>query len=113
MALGGPIWTGVLVHVFLLALAIEGWIGRIPRAFVAVPIVAYGGYYALYIYQTIDIARTSAELRKSNAAKVLNTTQISIRLSRRQRRRLLAAMRSPLPMKPTPISSRSNIYHSD
>jgi hypothetical protein len=66
MMFGGPIWTGLLVHVFLLALAIEGWVRRIPRAFIAIPLIAYSGYYALYAYETINIARTSAELRKSN-----------------------------------------------
>ena len=72
MMLGGPIWTGFLVHVFLLALAIEGWVRRIPRAFVAIPLIAYGSYYALYIYQTIDMATVSAGLRKSNSGKVLD-----------------------------------------
>ncbi|WP_029581851.1 hypothetical protein [Bradyrhizobium sp. URHD0069] len=71
MMFGGPIWTGLLVHVFLLALAIEGWVRRIPRAFIAIPLITYSGYYALYAYETINIARTSAELRKSNSGKVL------------------------------------------
>jgi hypothetical protein len=72
MMLGGPIWTGILVHVFLLSLAIEGWVGRIPRALVAIPLIAYGSYYALYIYQTIDMAVVSAGLRKSNSGKIVD-----------------------------------------
>jgi hypothetical protein len=72
MMLGGPIWTGLMVHVLLLALAIEGWVRRIPRAFIAIPLIAYGSYYALYIYQTIDMATVSAGLRKSNSGKILD-----------------------------------------
>lgn len=72
MMLGGPIWTGFMVHVLLLALAIEGWVRRIPRAFIAIPLIAYSSYYALYIYQTIDMATVSAGLRKSNSGKVLD-----------------------------------------
>jgi hypothetical protein len=72
MIFGGPFWTGLLVHVFLLALAVESWTRRIPRAFIAIPLIAYGSYFGLYAHQTIDIARTSAELRKANSGKVLD-----------------------------------------
>jgi hypothetical protein len=72
MILGGPFLAGLLVHVFLIALAIESLARRIPRAFIAIPLIAYGSYYVLYAYQAIDIARASAELRKSNSGKVLD-----------------------------------------
>ncbi|MDB5501766.1 MAG: hypothetical protein JWR89_1668 [Tardiphaga sp.] len=72
MIFGGPVWTGMLVHIFLLALAIEGGLRRIPRAFIAIPLIAYGSYYVLYAYQTIDMAHVSAALRMSNSAKVID-----------------------------------------
>ena len=72
MIFGGPFWAGLLVHVFLLALAIESWTRRIPRAFIAIPLIAYGSYYGFYACQTIDIVRAAAELRKANSGKVLD-----------------------------------------
>ncbi|MBR1215539.1 hypothetical protein [Bradyrhizobium sp. JYMT SZCCT0180] len=69
---GGPYLAGLLLHVFLVALAVESWLRRIPRALIAIPLVAYGSYFGLYVYQTIDIARVSAELRKANSGKVLD-----------------------------------------
>jgi hypothetical protein len=72
MILGGPFWAGLLVHVVLIALVVESLARRIPRAFIAIPIVAYGSYYGLYAYQTIDIARISSDLRRSNSGKVLD-----------------------------------------
>ncbi|MES2166168.1 MAG: hypothetical protein V4458_03885 [Pseudomonadota bacterium] len=72
MVIGMPFLLGFLVNVFLLALAIEGFVGRIPRVFIAVPFIAYGTYYSLYILQGIDIARTSAALRSSNSGKILD-----------------------------------------
>lgn len=72
MILGGSFWAGLLVHVFLVALAIESWVRRIPRALIAIPLLAYGSYYGYYVYQAIDIARASAEIRKSNSGKVLD-----------------------------------------
>lgn len=70
--LGGPYWVGVLVHIFLLALAVESSLRRIPRAFIAIPLIAYGSYYARYANQTMEIDLAVAELRKSNSGKVLD-----------------------------------------
>ena len=69
MVIGMPFLLGFLVNVFLLALAIEGFVGRIPRVFIAVPFIAYGTYYSLYILQGIDIARTSGAANISYISK--------------------------------------------
>ena len=72
MILGGPFLVGLLLHIFLVALAVESLTRRKPRALIAIPLVAYGSYYGLYAYQTIEIDRASAELRKANSGKVLD-----------------------------------------
>ena len=72
MFFGGAMLAGLLVHVFLISLLIEGYLRRVPRVLMILPIVAYGGYYALYAKQTLDIARKAAELRASNPKQVLD-----------------------------------------
>lgn len=72
MVLGGAFWTGLLVHFFLLALAIEAFLRRVPRELLLVPVLAYGGYYAMYAFETFRIAQTTAELRSANSGKVFD-----------------------------------------
>jgi hypothetical protein len=72
MILGGMVIAGALVHLFLISLFLEALVGRVPRVLVIVPIAAYGGYYAGYVYQGHDIARTSAALQASSPGKVLD-----------------------------------------
>jgi hypothetical protein len=70
MFLGGPLLAGLLVHVFFASLLVEALTGRIPRAFVIVPIVAYGGYYAAYFWEGLQIERIAEQLRTTNPGKV-------------------------------------------
>jgi hypothetical protein len=72
MIFGGALLVGLLVHVFLIGLFVEASMGRVPRALIAIPIIAYAGYYALYTYQTIDIRQKSAQLRKENSGKIFD-----------------------------------------
>jgi len=72
MMLGAPFLTGLLLNIFLVAVAIEALTKRIPRGFLAIPLIACGAYYGLYIYQAIDIARVAAALRSSNSGKVID-----------------------------------------
>lgn len=66
MMFGAALLAGLLVHVFLGALAIEALIGRIPRIFVAIPILAYGAYYGMYMFESQQIAAETAKLRNEN-----------------------------------------------
>jgi hypothetical protein len=72
MIFGGAALAGLLVHAFLIGLFAEAFIGRVPRALVAIPLIAYGSYYALYAYQTVAIWQKSAELRRENSGKIFD-----------------------------------------
>jgi hypothetical protein len=72
MMLGGALLTGLLIQVFLISLLAEACLGRIPRVLAALPVLAYAGYYALYIHQTIQIGQESARLQRENSAKVFD-----------------------------------------
>jgi hypothetical protein len=72
MIFGGALLAGLLVHVFLIGLFVEALMGRVPRILAAIPIVAYGGYYALYAQQTVDIRQKSAQLREENSGKIFD-----------------------------------------
>jgi hypothetical protein len=66
MFVGAPLIAGFLVHVFLGSVALESLTGRLPRFCLVLPVLAYGGYYAAYLYQGYLIAAKEAELSASN-----------------------------------------------
>jgi hypothetical protein len=70
MFLGGSLFAGLLVHLLLASLFVEALIGRIPRAFVVIPIIAYGTYYAAYFREGWQVAQVSQQLRTANPGKV-------------------------------------------
>jgi len=72
MILGGLTLAGLLTQVFLISLLVEAFLGRVPRALAAIPIIAYGGYYALYAYQAIDIQLKTAQLQQRNPGKIFD-----------------------------------------
>src|ERR1700685_3425770 len=72
MISGGALLTGLLVQVFLIGLLVEAFIGRVPRLLAVIPVIAYGGYYALYAQQTIEIREKSAQLRQENSGKIFD-----------------------------------------
>jgi hypothetical protein len=67
MILGGALLAGFLVHVFLVALAIEALFGRIPRLFGAIPILAYGAYYGMCALEAHQIAALATKMNQENA----------------------------------------------
>jgi hypothetical protein len=71
MMFGAPLWCGLLVHVFLIGLAVEVTLGRVPRFLLVVPLAAYGVYYAMYLKQSLDISSKSHELQASNPSRVM------------------------------------------
>ena len=70
MVFGVPLLAGLLVHIALIAFAAEALTGRGPREFILIPILAYGGYYAVYAYEGYTIASKAAELRAANPGQV-------------------------------------------
>jgi hypothetical protein len=72
MMLGAAFLVGLLLHVFLIGLFIEAWQGRVPRVLMAIPVMAYAGYYTLYAHQTIEIWQKSAQLQQENSGKVFS-----------------------------------------
>jgi len=65
-----PWIAGLLVHVVLIALAVESLTGVRPREFILIPILAYGGYYAMYAFEGYIVTRKSAELRATNPGQI-------------------------------------------
>jgi hypothetical protein len=68
--LGGSLFAGLLVHLLLASLFVEALLGRIPRAFLLIPIIAYGAYYAAYFREGWQVAQVSEKLRTNNPGKV-------------------------------------------
>ncbi len=102
MFFGGALFAGAMVHVFLISLLIEGYLRRVPRVLMILPVVAYGGYYALYVKQTIDIARRAAELRASNPKQVLEFDPKTQRLVTANAQTLIQAYAIPVAYQPEP-----------
>jgi hypothetical protein len=63
--------AGLLAHALMLSLVIEAMIKRIGKAWLLIPVGAYGGYYAILGYQVVSVDRKLAELRFSNPGQVM------------------------------------------
>jgi hypothetical protein len=72
MIFGAALITGLLVHVFLASLFVEALMRRVPPVLVLVPIVAYGGYYVIYLDGAHRIWVMNAELQAVNPGKILD-----------------------------------------
>jgi hypothetical protein len=70
MFLGGSLFAGLLVHLLLASLLVEALMGRIPRALILVPIIAYGAYYAAYFREGWQVAQVSQKLKTTNPGKI-------------------------------------------
>jgi hypothetical protein len=70
MVLGGSLFAGFLVHLFFTSLLVEALIGRIPRALIVIPIIVYGGYYAAYFREGLQVEQLSQKLRTTNPGKI-------------------------------------------
>jgi hypothetical protein len=70
MMFGAAYFAGLLVHLLLASLFLEAAIGRIPRAFVVIPILAYGAYYVAYFQEgwRLQVAERAAQTDKPEVA---------------------------------------------
>ena len=96
--------VGILANAGLISLLVEAIIGRVPRVLLVFPLIAYGGYYAVYIKQTIDIARKQDELRAANPGKVLDFDANSQSLLTADARSLVQRYAIPVAYDPDEIS---------
>ena len=65
MFLGAPLLAGLLVHLLLASLFLELIFGRIPMAFAAIPVLAYGAYYADYLHEGWQIHKEAGVVRSA------------------------------------------------
>jgi hypothetical protein len=70
MLAGGSLFAGFIVHLFFASMFVEALTGRVPRAFILVPIIAYGGYYAAYFREGLQVEQLSQKLRATNPGKI-------------------------------------------
>jgi hypothetical protein len=70
MLVAGAFIAGLLVHLFLASVFVEAATGRIPRALILAPIIAYAGYYVAYFREGAQIEQMSKTLRTSNPGKL-------------------------------------------
>lgn len=59
------------IHLFLVMLIIDAYNGKIPRAFIALPIIAYTGYFGFYIKDSMRIFFRERELQSINPVSVI------------------------------------------
>jgi hypothetical protein len=70
MFLGGPLIAGILLNLFFATMFVEAATGRIPRAFILVPIIVYGGYYVAYFREGMQVEQLSQKLQTNNPGKL-------------------------------------------
>lgn len=71
MFLGAIIWIGLVVHLAMAHLAISALFGAIPRTWLAVPIVFYGGGFALHLLSVRLVSNEVAAIESANAASAI------------------------------------------
>jgi hypothetical protein len=72
MMFGAAYLAGLLAQAFLVSLFVEAAVGRIPRAFAVIPIVAYGAYYVAYFQE-------SWQLQVAQRASQTETPEVALR----------------------------------
>jgi hypothetical protein len=102
MFAGAAFLTGLLVHVFLIALFVEAIARRVPRFLMIIPVATYGAYYAALGQQAFDIASKSAELRASNPDQVMQFDPDTQSLVTKDAKALVTGYAIPVAYEPNP-----------
>ena len=71
MLVGGPFWPTALMHLILIMLLLDAYNGKLPKAFIAIPIIAYAGYFGMYIKDSIRISLHERALQSKNPVSVI------------------------------------------
>jgi hypothetical protein len=66
-----PFWMTAFIHLYLVMLIVDAHNGKIPRALIALPIIAYAGYFGVYIKDSIRIFFHERELQSTNPVSVI------------------------------------------
>ncbi|MGO9432470.1 hypothetical protein [Rhodoblastus sp.] len=69
MFLAGPIWIGLLLHFLMLVLVIQAAFREISRVWLIVPMLYYGGGYALHLHALRLAEAEAAKIARANAAQ--------------------------------------------
>jgi hypothetical protein len=64
-------WSKSLINILLIMSIVDALNGNIPKAFFALPIIAYGCYYGVYIKDSIRISLHESELQSTNPVSVM------------------------------------------
>lgn len=66
-----PFWMTAFIHLFLVMLIFDAHNGKLPRAIIALPIIAYASYFGVYIKDSIRIFLHERELQSTNPVSVI------------------------------------------
>lgn len=72
MFMGAGFVNALLIYLFLVALFVEGVIGRLPRIVAIIPVVAVGAWYWAYQEQHRLLAEETPKLKSINVGKVMD-----------------------------------------
>ncbi len=70
-AMAGPYVWGLIPHIITVGVIIDICTKKLPRIFWVMPVVLYGGYYAVFISQGIIISNTQRSLQESNPVQII------------------------------------------
>lgn len=65
---GGPLWSILTVNLAMILMAREAWTKRISPAFLLVPILYFGGYYAIFTIECWNARKIRQEVIANNAS---------------------------------------------
>jgi hypothetical protein len=75
LVLLAPLWSGLLVHIAMAQFVFFAALGRISRAWLALPIGFYAGGFALHLYSVHAAEAAAAAVNARNAAVQLAAVQ--------------------------------------
>jgi|TARA_A100001391_G_scaffold135519_1_gene94246 hypothetical protein len=65
--LGAFVLSAALINILALSIGLEALLGRIPRWLIALPVLYFGGYYAVLITERWEFQATEQRLQSENA----------------------------------------------
>jgi hypothetical protein len=69
MIIGASFWSIALVNFGFIGVGMEALFGRVRRLWLVLPILYFGGFYLIYAFEQVSVARLTAELTHVNANK--------------------------------------------
>ena len=94
-------WPGFLLHVALVVTAIYAVTGYIRRAYILIPLLAYGGYYLAYANDVRLLENQQAALARTNSKQVLTFDPARMALVGKHALRLVELYDVPVAYEPS------------